>query len=124
MKRSNGKCRQYLSKKIGINMDEYRRGMYVSPAQAIAVAYSQVRKSHPACKRYIKKKKSKRSKRKSMKKRSDGVRRSRKSSRKTPHTKLRVRRIKPESVIRVKRTASPRIRSILKNFSPISRVSY
>ena len=68
--KSKGKCRQYLSKKISINMEEYRKGMYVSPAQAIAVAYSQVRKSHPACKRVLKQSKKRKSK---SKKRSDGA---------------------------------------------------
>ena len=75
--KSKGKCRQYLSKKISINMEEYRKGMYVSPAQAIAVAYSQVRKSHPACKRVLKQ--SKKRKSKSKKRRSDGAKKSRSS---------------------------------------------
>jgi hypothetical protein len=30
-------------------MKEYKEGRYKSPKQAIAVAYSQVRKSHPHC---------------------------------------------------------------------------
>lgn len=44
-------CRKLLSEKIGINIRERR---YKSPKQAIAVAYSQVRKSHPKCKRFFK----------------------------------------------------------------------
>lgn len=54
------KCVKYLQQKIGINMNEFKNGLYVSKSQAIAVAYSQVRKKHPSCKRIIKKSKSKR----------------------------------------------------------------
>lgn len=70
--KSTAKCQKLLSRKIGINMGEYRQGRYSSPKQAIAVAYSQVRKEHPTCKgpitksrksrRPIKKSKSKRTK--------------------------------------------------------------
>lgn len=49
MKKS-AKCQKLLGKKIGINMAEYKQGRYTSPKQAIAVAYSQVRKDHPGCK--------------------------------------------------------------------------
>ena len=35
-------------------MKEYRSGRYVSPAQAIAVSYSQVQKRYPKCKRFLK----------------------------------------------------------------------
>jgi len=42
-----------VSKKIGINIHE---GIYKSNAQAIAVAYSQVNKKHPSCKRVLRKK--------------------------------------------------------------------
>ena len=49
MKKS-AKCQKILSKKIGINMAEYKQGRYSSPKQAIAVAYSQVKKNHPGCK--------------------------------------------------------------------------
>ena len=49
------KCKSYLSKKIGINIAEYKSGRYISKSQAIAVAYSQVRKKHPACKRFLRK---------------------------------------------------------------------
>jgi len=55
--RYRSKCKKYLSKKIGINMREFNNGLYKSKAQAIAVAYSQVRKSHPNCKRIIKSRK-------------------------------------------------------------------
>ena len=53
--RSKSKCRKYLSKKIAINIDEFKRGLFKSKKQAIAVSYSQVRKKHPACKRIFKK---------------------------------------------------------------------
>ena len=48
--RKSAKCQKLLSNKIGINMAEYKQGRYSSPKQAIAVAYSQVRKAHPTCK--------------------------------------------------------------------------
>ena len=46
----NSKCRKVLSKKIAINMDEFKHGRFVSRAQAIAVSYSQVKKHYPKCK--------------------------------------------------------------------------
>ena len=46
-------CKQRLSKQIAINLKEDR---YVSREQAIAVAYSQVAKMYPHCKRFLKKK--------------------------------------------------------------------
>jgi hypothetical protein len=62
-KRSDGKrrskrskrCRSLLGKKIGINI---REGIYANKAQAIAVAYSQVRKRYPSCRRILRSKKS------------------------------------------------------------------
>lgn len=42
-------CRKKLSKKISVNMREYKQGRWKSPKQAIAVSYSQVRRSHPRC---------------------------------------------------------------------------
>lgn len=50
------KCQQWVSNKIAINMREYKKGKYKSPKQAIAVAYSQVLKKHPECKRVMKRK--------------------------------------------------------------------
>ena len=47
-------CQGDVSRKIAINMKEER---YRSPQQAIAVAYAQVRKARPECKRYTIKKK-------------------------------------------------------------------
>ena len=46
-------CKQRLSKQIAENIKE---GRFVSKQQAIAVAYSQVQKKYPHCKRYLKKK--------------------------------------------------------------------
>ena len=52
------RCKSLLGRKIGINIHE---GIYANKEQAIAVAYSQVRKRHPSCRRILsKKKKSKR----------------------------------------------------------------
>ena len=78
-KRSDGKrrrnrskrCRSLLGKKIGINIHE---GIYANKSQAIAVAYSQIRKKHPSCRRILKSNKSRKSKRRSIRRRSmDGV---------------------------------------------------
>ena len=44
------KCNALLSKKVGINIHE---GIYKNKSQAIAVAYSQVRKRHPSCRRIL-----------------------------------------------------------------------
>lgn len=46
-------CKQRLSKKIGININEMKDGRYVSRAQAIAVAYKQIAKKFPHCKRFL-----------------------------------------------------------------------
>ncbi len=61
--KSTAKCQKLIAKKIGINMGEYRQGRYTSPKQAIAVAYSQVKKEHPTCKGPITKSRNKRSRR-------------------------------------------------------------
>ena len=55
-------CRDMLSSKIAINMREYKKGRFKSPKQAIAVAYAQVSKKSPACKRILSRKRSKSSK--------------------------------------------------------------
>lgn len=54
---SRGKlgCRSLLSKKIRVNMKEYKSGRYSSRSQAIAVAFSMLRKSRPGCNKYFKK---------------------------------------------------------------------
>jgi len=54
-KSRRSKCKKYLQKKIGINMNEFKTGRYKSRVQAIAVAYKQVGKKHPACKRILRK---------------------------------------------------------------------
>ena len=46
-------CKKLLSKKIGINMKEYKSGRFTSAKQAIAVSYSQVSKLYPHCKRFM-----------------------------------------------------------------------
>jgi hypothetical protein len=79
-KRSDGKrrrskrskrCRSLLGKKIGINI---REGIYANKAQAIAVAYSQVRKRYPSCRRILRSKKSRKSKKSKRRRRiNDGV---------------------------------------------------
>ena len=38
-----------LKKKIKINMREYNNGKYANRKQAIAVAYSQIKKKYPQC---------------------------------------------------------------------------
>lgn len=43
-------CKQRLSEKIEKNIKE---GRYTSNKQAIAVAYSQVKQTSPACRRYF-----------------------------------------------------------------------
>jgi hypothetical protein len=73
-------CRTELSRKIAINMAEYKEGRYKSPAQAIAVAYSQVQKKRPACKKSLKKKSKKSMKKKSMKKSKKAKTKKRKSA--------------------------------------------
>ena len=49
-------CRDMLSSKIAINMREYKNGRFKSPKQAIAVAYAQVLKQSPGCKRVLSRK--------------------------------------------------------------------
>lgn len=36
--------KKYLQKKISENIEEYRKGRWVSPSQAVAVSYSQARR--------------------------------------------------------------------------------
>ena len=54
-RKRKSKCRTALSKKIKINIGEFKSGRYKSKAQAIAVSYSQVSKKYPRCKRYLQK---------------------------------------------------------------------
>jgi hypothetical protein len=44
------RCKNLLKKKVLTNIREYGKGRYKSRSQAIAVAYSQVKKSNPSCK--------------------------------------------------------------------------
>lgn len=46
------KCNQSLRLKIRKNISGFRRKKFKSPKQAIAVAYNQMRKSHPKCNRF------------------------------------------------------------------------
>jgi hypothetical protein len=50
------RCSELLQAKIAINLKEYKLGKYVSPQQAIAVAYSQLGKMYPSCKQVFTKK--------------------------------------------------------------------
>ena len=49
-------CKDLLKEKVGINLKEYEDGRYLSRQQAIAVAYSQVKKMKPSCSKYFKRK--------------------------------------------------------------------
>jgi len=46
----NKTCAELLKEKIRTNLAEYKKGKYVSPLQAIAVSYSQLRARYPSCK--------------------------------------------------------------------------
>jgi hypothetical protein len=39
-----------LKEKIRINLAEYKKGKFVSPLQAIAVSYNELRARYPSCK--------------------------------------------------------------------------
>jgi hypothetical protein len=52
-KKPKGKCKTYLEQKIALSLAEYKKGNYQTRQQAIAVAYSQVRKKHPRCKQFL-----------------------------------------------------------------------
>lgn len=64
---TNNRCQGLLKKKISINMKEYNAGKFVSRPQAVAVSYSQVRKSFPRCNKFIGSKSPKSSKKTSKK---------------------------------------------------------
>jgi len=51
MSKNSRRCKNLLKKKVSINIKEYRKGRYKSRSQAIAVAYSQVKKSNQSCKK-------------------------------------------------------------------------
>jgi hypothetical protein len=65
---TKNRCQSLLKKKISINMKEYNEGKFVSRPQAVAVSYSQVRKSFPGCKGFFGAKSPKKSSRKVSKK--------------------------------------------------------
>lgn len=48
-------CQSLLHKKIAINMDELKKGKYISRSQAIAVSYSQIKNTYPECSVALKK---------------------------------------------------------------------
>jgi hypothetical protein len=48
-KSSKKLCRKRLSKKISVNMKEYKSGRWKNRKQALAVSYSQIRKKYPEC---------------------------------------------------------------------------
>jgi hypothetical protein len=52
---SRGRCNALLRKKISINMGEMKSGRYVSPSQALAVSYSQIKTKYPSCKQFFRK---------------------------------------------------------------------
>ena len=50
------RCKEELKEKIKNNLREYKRGeRYVNRAQSIAVAYGQVQKKYPSCKKHLRK---------------------------------------------------------------------
>ena len=51
-KNSKKSCDKTLQSKIGKNIGEWKKGRYSSKKQALAVSYSQVRKSRPGCAKY------------------------------------------------------------------------
>ena len=46
----NKTCAELLKEKIRINLAEYKKGKFVSPLQAIAVSYNELRARYPSCK--------------------------------------------------------------------------
>ena len=56
MSRNSRRCKNLLKKKIEKNIKEYGKGKYVSRSQAIAVAYSQVKKSNLSCRKVFRRK--------------------------------------------------------------------
>tara|TARA_B100001094_G_C17664345_1_gene545685 strand:+ start:114 stop:461 length:348 start_codon:yes stop_codon:yes gene_type:complete len=71
LKSEEKKCLKDFEKKKKINLEEYKKGKYVSNKQALAVTYSQVLRKNPKCGKYIgtkTTKSSKKSQKKSQKK--------------------------------------------------------
>ena len=46
-------CKEYLKNKISRNINEMKKGRWVSPKQAIAVSYSQTISKNPQCRRWL-----------------------------------------------------------------------
>jgi len=53
MSSNERRCKNLLKKKISINLNEYKDGVFKSRKQAIAVSYNQVKKMRPSCKKYF-----------------------------------------------------------------------
>ena len=49
---SRERCRKLVNDKIRITMREFHKGRWKSRSQAIAVAFSSIRRQHPWCSRY------------------------------------------------------------------------
>ena len=56
------KCIKMFKKKLSTNLGEYKKGIYKSSLQAVAITFNQVLKKNPKCEKYIVSKKSKKSK--------------------------------------------------------------
>ena len=56
------KCIKMFKKKLSTNLGEYKKGIYKSSLQAVAVTLTQVLKKNSKCKKYIISNKSKKSK--------------------------------------------------------------
>ncbi len=56
MSRNSRRCKNLLKKKVEKNLKEYGKGKYSSRSQAIAVAYSQVKKMSPSCRKVFRRK--------------------------------------------------------------------
>ena len=65
----NKRCSDLVKEKIRINLAEYKKGVFVSPAQAIAVAYRQIEVKYPTCKSVFTKRRQSRRKRMTNKRR-------------------------------------------------------
>lgn len=50
------RCNKLLSSRVRDMMHEYKKGRWVSRQQAIAVAYSKVKRDHPSCRKYYSRK--------------------------------------------------------------------
>ena len=53
MNKKSIQCKQKLQQGISAEMRAYKKGIWVSRAQAIAVAYNKLRKNDKVCSKYI-----------------------------------------------------------------------